>query len=142
MNEMLAIAGHAAERGQWWPDTWIGRIWIIFGLGAQLVFTARFLVQWIASERRGKSYVPIVFWYLSIVGALMLFTYAVVWKHDPVIAAGQATGGFIYVRNLMLVNRERKLQGETVESLQEGFARPVHRRLVRDPGHNSWGYDG
>jgi len=108
MNMMLALAGTAAERGQWWPDSWLGRFWIAFGFGAQIVFTARFLVQWIASERRRKSYVPLAFWYLSILGAAMLFTYAIVWKHDPVVAVGQSTGAFIYVRNIVLLQKEKR----------------------------------
>lgn len=107
MNACLAVAQTAAERGQWWPDSWFGRFWVLFGLAAQAIFTARFLVQWLASERRGKSYVPLVFWYLSLAGAAMLLTYAVVWKHDPVVAIGQTTGGFVYVRNLMLLRKAR-----------------------------------
>jgi len=78
----------------------------VFGLGAQAVFTARFLVQWIASELRGRSHIPLAFWYLSIVGALMLLTYAAFWKHDLVVTIGQSTGVFIYVRNLMLLRRD------------------------------------
>jgi len=108
MNGLLTLAVASAERGQWWPESLLGRAWVIFGFMAQAVFTARFLVQWIASERRGKSHVPIAFWYLSIVGAVMLLTYAVFWKHDPVLALGQSTGGFIYVRNLMLLHKERR----------------------------------
>jgi len=75
---VLAVA--TAERGQWWPESWFGRFWVVFGLGAQAVFTARFLVQWIASELRGRSHIPLAFWYLSIVGALMLLTYAAFWN--------------------------------------------------------------
>ncbi len=113
MSGFVEAAGYAAERGQWWPESWFGRFWILFGLGAQLVFTARFLVQWIASERRGKSYVPVSFWYLSLVGAAMLFAYAAVWKHDPVIVLGQSAGGIVYVRNLMLLHRE-KVSGQVI----------------------------
>ena len=107
MNYLLAMAQTATERGQWWPDTGFGRFWVLFGFAAQAVFTARFLVQWMASEKRGKSYVPVAFWYLSLAGAAMLFTYAAFWKHDPVVAFGQTTGGIIYVRNLMLLRREK-----------------------------------
>jgi lipid-A-disaccharide synthase-like uncharacterized protein len=107
MNPLLAVAQSAAERGEWWPESWFGRCWVLFGLAAQVIFTGRFLVQWIASEKRGKSYVPVAFWYLSLVGAAMLLTYAVYWKHDPVVAVGQTTGGFIYVRNLMLLRKEK-----------------------------------
>ncbi|MCD6288819.1 MAG: lipid-A-disaccharide synthase N-terminal domain-containing protein [Candidatus Hydrogenedentes bacterium] len=107
------MAGHVAERGQWWPDSWFGRFWILFGFAAQLIFTARFLVQWLASERKGKSYIPVSFWYLSLVGAAMLLIYAVFWKHDPVVALGQSTGGIVYVRNLMLIKKERKRQSSS-----------------------------
>ena len=82
--------------------------WLSIGFIGQLVFSMRFIVQWIASERRRKSHVPVVFWYLSIAGAIMLFTYAVVWKHDPVVALGQTTGGIVYVRNPMLLRREKE----------------------------------
>lgn len=108
------LAGHAAEtsrmlaeRGSWWPESWFGRFWVIFGFAGQLVFTSRFLIQWIASERAGKSYIPIVFWYLSTIGAVMLLTYAVVWKRDPVVTIGQSAGIIVYVRNLMLLKREQ-----------------------------------
>ena len=112
MNALLVLAVGVAERGQWWPASWFGRGCVLFGFAAQAIFTARFLVQWIASERRGKSYVPVAFWYLSITGALMLLAYAVVWKRDPVVAVGQTTGGFIYVRNLMLLAREKRRMAE------------------------------
>ena len=108
MNLPFALAQSLAERGEWWPQSWFGRFWVLFGVCAQIVFTSRFLVQWIASERRGKSHIPIAFWYLSLVGALMLLTYAVVWKHDLVVALGQTTGFVVYVRNLMLLRREKR----------------------------------
>ena len=117
MNEMAELAIHTVEHGQWWPSSWLGRFWIMFGFGAQLTFTARFLVQWIASERMRESYMPTAFWYLSIVGAIMLFAYAVVWKHDPVVALGQTMGAFVYVRNLVLMHRARAR--ETVVSRPE-----------------------
>ena len=108
MNVALAIVHTAAERADWWPESWYGRCWVLFGFGAQAVFTARFLVQWLASERRGKSYVPVAFWYLSLAGAAALLAYAAFWKHDAVVTLGQATGAFIYVRNLALIRRERR----------------------------------
>ena len=108
MNGLVTLAVSTAERGQWWPESPFGRFWVLFGFGAQALFTARFLVQWIASEKRGKSHVPLAFWYLSLVGAAMLLAYAALWKHDPVIALGQTTGGFIYIRNLMLLRREKR----------------------------------
>jgi len=108
VNGMYCLAVDMAERGAWWPDSWFGRFWVLFGLAAQAVFTLRFLVQWIASERRGKSHVPVAFWYLSLAGAVMLFTYGAVWKHDPVLVLGQSVGFIIYIRNLILIRREAK----------------------------------
>jgi len=107
MSDFWMAAVSAAERGEWWPQSWFGRFWVLFGLCAQFAFTARFLVQWIASERRGKSHIPVSFWYLSLVGASMLLVYAAFWKRDLVLFLGQTVGGFVYVRNLMLLRREK-----------------------------------
>lgn len=108
MIPALTMTVSAAERGAWWPASWVGRFWVLFGFGAQAMFTGRFVVQWIASELRHKSYVPVAFWYFSIAGALMLLVYSAFWKHDPVVTLGQATGCFIYVRNLLLIRDERR----------------------------------
>ncbi len=78
----------------------------LLGLLGQTLFFSRFLVQWIASEKNGRSVVPLSFWYLSIGGGLLLLIYAL-WRHDPVITLGQAVGLFVYVRNLMLIHRRR-----------------------------------
>jgi lipid-A-disaccharide synthase-like uncharacterized protein len=79
--------------------------WVVVGVVAQLFFTARFIVQWLASERAGRSVIPVAFWFLSLVGGLMLLTYAL-YRKDPVFIAGQAFGVFVYVRNLQLVMRD------------------------------------
>lgn len=76
--------------------------WLTLGLFAQFLFSMRFLVQWIASERQKKSVVPVHFWYLSIGGSLLLLVYAI-HRKDPVFILGQSTGLFIYFRNLMLI---------------------------------------
>jgi len=81
--------------------------WVIVGLIAQAAFTGRFLVQWIASERSGKSVVPISFWYLSLAGSSGLLLYAIV-RTDPVFILGQSFGLFVYSRNLALIYREKK----------------------------------
>ena len=85
---------------------------VIFGLVGQCVFMMRFVVQWFASERRGRSHVPIAFWYLSIAGALMLLVYAIL-DEDPVILLGQSLGMGIYLRNLWLIYR-RKWQARQI----------------------------
>ena len=71
----------------------------------QLMFTARFLVQWIASEKAKKSIIPELFWYFSIAGGTMLFLYAV-HRKDPVFIIGQGFGLLIYVRNLYLIRKK------------------------------------
>ncbi|MFV0335161.1 MAG: lipid-A-disaccharide synthase N-terminal domain-containing protein [Tropicimonas sp.] len=88
-------------------EDWREFCWVLIGLGAQLMFTARFLVQWIASERARRSVVPVSFWYLSIAGGLVLFAYAV-YRKDPVFILGQSAGVFIYCRNLWLIYAERR----------------------------------
>ena len=118
----LTLAVSAVERSQWWPGSWVGRAWVVFGLCAQAAFAARFLVQWVASERRGTSYIPLPFWYLSLVGGVMLLIYAV-WVRNPVFALGQAAGCFVYVRNLMLLRREKGLAAlKTGDSQVDGAA--------------------
>lgn len=81
--------------------------WLIVGFGGQICFFMRFLVQWVASERKGKSVIPIYFWYLSLLGGLTLLTYAIHIK-DPVFIVGQSMGSFIYIRNLMLIYRNKR----------------------------------
>jgi lipid-A-disaccharide synthase-like uncharacterized protein len=81
--------------------------WVALGFAGQIFFTARFLVQWIASERAGRSVVPLAFWFFSIGGGLLLFIYAL-YRRDPVFILGQGMGLFIYVRNLMLISREKR----------------------------------
>ena len=78
----------------------------LLGLLGQGLFFSRFLVQWLASEKKGRSVVPLSFWYLSLGGGGLLLFYAL-WRKDPVIVLGQAVGLFVYVRNLMLIHRRR-----------------------------------
>lgn len=86
-------------------------IWLIFGLCGQGAFSARFLVQWLISERNKKCTIPTAFWYFSVVGGLLLFIYAL-HKRDPVFILGQGFGLFIYLRNLFLLQREHIAAGE------------------------------
>jgi len=84
-------------------------LWTLVGLLGQLLFTARFAVQWIASEKMKKSIIPVIFWYLSLGGGMILLFYAI-HRKDIVIILGQVFGVFVYVRNLILIaaHRERK----------------------------------
>lgn len=81
--------------------------WVALGFLAQALFSARFLVQWIASERAGRSVIPVAFWLFSIGGGALLLVYAL-YRKDPVFIAGQALGLFIYARNLYFVRREQR----------------------------------
>jgi lipid-A-disaccharide synthase-like uncharacterized protein len=87
-------------------------IWVVFGFLAQACFMSRFLVQWIASERKGRSIIPIQFWMLSLLGSSMLLAYAI-YKVDPVFIAGQAFGSVVYIRNLMLLRKHRNADTTT-----------------------------
>lgn len=79
-------------------------IWIALGLAGQALFSARFLVQWLASERVRRSIIPTAFWWLSLAGGATLLTYAV-WRRDPVFILGQGAGLLVYARNLMLIRQ-------------------------------------
>ena len=88
-------------------DHWVEFWWVALGFLAQAIFASRFIVQWIASERAGRSYVPIGFWYLSISGGLLMLAYAL-YRADPVFILGQSTGVIVYARNLMLIRKTKK----------------------------------
>ena len=83
------------------------RIWIAIGLAGQLLFSMRWLVQWVQSERRGRSITPRAFWYFSVAGGVTLLAYAL-HRRDPVFILGQGAGLFIYLRNLYLIARVRR----------------------------------
>ena len=87
--------------------------WLAFGLVAQLLFTARFLVQWISSERAGQSVVPMAFWFFSMGGGLMTLVYGIA-KREPVIILGQSLATIIYIRNIMLIIKNRGLGSKSV----------------------------
>jgi len=95
--------------GAYLHDVFIARLdwWVLLGFLAQAMFSARFLVQWIASERAGRSVIPLAFWTFSIAGGVLLLAYAL-YRKDPVFIAGQAFGVFVYMRNLYFVLRDRK----------------------------------
>ncbi len=81
--------------------------WTAFGFLGQCFFGSRFIVQWLASERKGESYIPIIFWYLSVLGGVTLTIYAI-GKRDIVFTLGQGLGCFIYLRNLTLIYKKKK----------------------------------
>jgi lipid-A-disaccharide synthase-like uncharacterized protein len=84
-------------------------LWELVGFLGLAVFSSRFIIQWIASERKKKSVIPVAFWYLSIVGSLCLLAYAIK-RADPVFILSYLFNGFIYMRNLALIRKTRKLE--------------------------------
>jgi lipid-A-disaccharide synthase-like uncharacterized protein len=94
--------------GSYLHDVFIANLeWgILIGYVAQTLFAMRFVVQWIASERAGRSVIPMTFWFFSIGGGVMLLGYAI-YRKDPVFIIGQAFGVFVYLRNLYFVTRDR-----------------------------------
>ncbi|WP_136515080.1 lipid-A-disaccharide synthase N-terminal domain-containing protein [Geomonas edaphica] len=83
------------------------KTWVGIGLAGQFFFTMRFVVQWIATERKRRSVIPESFWYFSIFGSLILLVYSL-YRKDPVFILGQAFGTTVYVRNLFFIHKEKK----------------------------------
>ena len=97
--------------GAYFYDVFVTRFdfWLAFGVIAQFLFGARFIVQWIASERAGRSVVPLTFWFFSMGGGVLTLIYGLA-RHDAVIILGQSLSIFIYLRNLVLIFREEREQ--------------------------------
>ena len=105
---MDAFPALAAKIYLWWSSTaTIEIIWLGIGLAAQLMFSMRFIVQWIASERARASIVPETFWYFSLFGGALLFSYAI-YRLDPVFMLGQGMGIVIYSRNIYFIRSNRR----------------------------------
>src|SRR5579863_2918330 len=109
---MLIDLSHAL--GGYLYDVFVVKLdwWLALGFLAQALFTARFLVQWIASERAGKSVIPVAFWFFSIGGGALLLVYAL-YRRDPVFIAGQAFGVLVYIRNVyFIIVNGRQVSGD------------------------------
>jgi lipid-A-disaccharide synthase-like uncharacterized protein len=91
--------------GLWSP---VVALWLGIGFFGQILFTGRMLVQWLASERSGKSVVPPLFWWMSLAGSLLLLGYFL-WRRDPIGLIGQAFGSFIYLKNILWIRNEARL---------------------------------
>lgn len=85
-------------------------LWLALGFAGQLVFTGRFALQWLYSEYKKRSIIPVGFWYLSIIGSALLLAYAI-YREDPVFILGQSFGFIVYLRNLQLIARHKKQEG-------------------------------
>jgi lipid-A-disaccharide synthase-like uncharacterized protein len=107
------LANVTAHLMQWWVETpTTEKAWLTVGFAAQLMFSMRFIVQWIASERARRSIVPETFWYFSLVGGAMLFAYAI-YRLDPVFMLGQGMGLVIYGRNIYFIRAHRRSEEQS-----------------------------
>lgn len=102
----------------------LSRPLVLFGLAGQGVFMMRFVWQWYVSEKMGKSHVPLGFWYLSIIGGVMLMVYGLL-DLDPVIILGQSLGLGIYVRNLVLIHRHARHAGSLAGEIETADGEPA-----------------
>jgi lipid-A-disaccharide synthase-like uncharacterized protein len=93
-------------------------IWIGIGFFGQALFFGRWVVQWIASEKKAESQVPVSFWYMSLIGGLITLAYAL-YRQDPVFIAGQGVGSVVYIRNLMLIRRADQAKGQAEPPTQQ-----------------------
>ena len=88
--------------------------WLVFGFIGQMMFTMRFIVQWIASEKKRESVIPVSFWYLSLAGGLIVLFYAI-HRMDPVFILAYLPGNFIYLRNLYFIYKKKKVLPNLVQ---------------------------
>ena len=104
VERWVALEGEGGETSDSSEEP--SHLWLLFGFGAQGLFMLRFVVQWIASERKKRSVVPVAFWWLSLAGGLSLLVYSI-HRRDPVFMFGQGLGCAIYIRNLVLIHRQQ-----------------------------------
>jgi lipid-A-disaccharide synthase-like uncharacterized protein len=95
--------------------SWVGVVWVLAGFGGQLAFSGRWLLQWFISEQRKSSTVPVAFWWLSLVGSVILFAYFA-WRQDLVGTLGQTSGVVIYARNIRLIAKQKRREARAAEA--------------------------
>lgn len=102
--------------------SWAGVTWIAIGFGGQIAFSGRMLLQWFVSEREKRSVVPAAFWWMSLIGGVLLFAYFV-WRQDVVGVLGQSSGLVIYARNIRLIHKRNRREAKAA-ALQAGQPPP------------------
>lgn len=108
----LAVQGEGMASKPWLlralkVSSWAGVLWFLVGLAGQMMFFGRMFVQWVTAERKRQVVIPPSFWWMSLLGGLMLFTYFV-WRREPIGVLGQSTGIVIYARNIRLIGKEKR----------------------------------
>ncbi|MFM9958229.1 MAG: lipid-A-disaccharide synthase N-terminal domain-containing protein [Phycisphaerales bacterium] len=112
--------------------SWTNVLWVLLGLGGQALFSARMLLQWIASERSGKNVITVSFWWISLIAGLILFTYFA-WRQDIVGVLGQSTGLVVYARNVKLHYKSAKRAARHAARAAEGGEEQADPRDDPDP---------
>lgn len=124
--------GHLLEK---WSSYFSGMssldfTWLVIGLLGQTLFMMRFIVQWIHSEKHKKSLIPVSFWYLSLLGGLVVLAYGI-HRFDPVIIMGQLPGTFVYLRNLILIRREQNNAG-LVQIIEDDLKNEANNPVIEE----------
>ena len=102
------MSSSLTQLSTWWASvSTVELVWLTVGFIAQAMFSMRFIIQWIASERVKRSIVPEAFWYFSLAGGALLFAYAI-YRLDPVFMLGQGMGLLIYIRNIQLIRNGKR----------------------------------
>ena len=101
--------------------TWEEIVWVSVGLFGQAMFSMRFIIQWIVSEKKRDSIVPIAFWYFSLAGAGIVLTYGI-YRLEPVLIVGQSAGFVIYLRNLCFIHRRKQADLKVANPDGDGIA--------------------
>lgn len=115
--------------------SWASLPWVVLGFGAQVVFASRFLIQWVISERKKESVIPVAFWWVSFFGGVALFAYFV-WRQDPVGVLGQSSGIVIYARNLRLIYKKRRREQRAAERTAAAMDREISTRIPSADPHD------
>jgi len=102
---------------------WTSLVWVAIGMGGQILFAGRTLVQWFASEKERRSVVPAVFWWMSLIGGVSLFAYFA-WRQDVVGVLGQCSGVVIYARNLRLIAKHKRREERLAREAEAGGEAP------------------
>jgi lipid-A-disaccharide synthase-like uncharacterized protein len=138
--EIRTIAGKKPDRAvvlAFARTSSLGRLlWLLLGFAGQVCFSLRFIIQWLASEKAGRSTVPRAFWYYSLFGGLMILAYAI-YTRDPVFIMAYAFNAFIYVRNLVLIRREDKAAVATAPAGAGDGAAVTEERAAEEAGTGS-----
>lgn len=118
-----------------WLHQQLTNPWILIGLTGQIMFTMRFIVQWLHSEKRQRSEIPVAFWFFSLGGGIVLLSYSI-YKQDPVFILGQSLGLIIYLRNLALIHARKNRKGAALATKARDLTDRLDKIIRKMPEFN------